>query len=621
MKAGYGIFAAVRWIAAAGVFAGGCGVLAQDAHKKVVTTDADLPRYSYPLTVPPSQFVSADGATFHAFAAKVDADVRTLLDGYEIADKATLRQLLMERAAEAMLTNDNAGALTAMDRLRTLEEKPSAIATSGLLDRQIVEARMDAGATSGAAFDAAFSKRFRSAVDALPWDISQERVKGLRQFYQVASETMLSGALKANADAAVAKTGSIDFTSAMALVNARRNLVVRLPVKSAALAVVTPYIQTHTAAKPDIWPAREVTLTASDKLTPVRIAIWDSGVDTALYSAQLYTDPAAGAHEVHGLAFDMHGGMETGDLQPLTAEQKSSYPKVLKLRQGLDDLHNGIDSPEASTARTFMSTTPPDQLAPFMENMTFLSQWMHGTHVAGIAVRGNPAARLVVARFNDGLVYLPFEPTLAWAQKFKADFAMLGDYFRTHDVRVVNMSWADSQSEFEQWLTRTSGEKDPGKRKQMAGELYAVWRDAVQGAIQHAPGTLFVCAAGNSNSDAGFLGDVPASLHLPNLVTAGAVDQAGEETSFTSYGDTVVLDANGYRVPSYVPGGTILRGSGTSMASPNVVNLAAKLIALNPKLTPEQTIDLMKQGATASTDGRLHVIDPKATVALLAQKN
>jgi hypothetical protein len=53
------------------------------------------------------------------------------------------------------------------------------------------------------------------------------------------------------------------------------------------------------------------------------------------------------------------------------------------------------------------------------------------------------------------------------------------------------------------------------------------------------------------------------------------------------------------------------------MASPNVVNLAAKLIALDPSLTPEQTIALMKKGANASADGRLHLINPKATVALL----
>jgi len=53
------------------------------------------------------------------------------------------------------------------------------------------------------------------------------------------------------------------------------------------------------------------------------------------------------------------------------------------------------------------------------------------------------------------------------------------------------------------------------------------------------------------------------------------------------------------------------------MASPNVVNLAAKLIALDPSLTPEQTLDLIKRGADPSADGRLHLINPKATVALL----
>ncbi len=56
------------------------------------------------------------------------------------------------------------------------------------------------------------------------------------------------------------------------------------------------------------------------------------------------------------------------------------------------------------------------------------------------------------------------------------------------------------------------------------------------------------------------------------------------------------------------------------MASPNVVNLAAKLIALNPTLTPEKTIALMEKAADTSPDGRLHLINPKATVAMLEAK-
>jgi subtilisin family serine protease len=101
------------------------------------------------------------------------------------------------------------------------------------------------------------------------------------------------------------------------------------------------------------------------------------------------------------------------------------------------------------------------------------------------------------------------------------------------------------------------------------------------------------------------------------VIVVGAVNQAGEETSFTSYGPTVVVDADGYEVESYVPGGTRLKLSGTSMASPNVANLAAKLLALDPSLTPPQVIDLIRKGATASQDGRRHLINPKRSVELL----
>jgi subtilisin family serine protease len=179
------------------------------------------------------------------------------------------------------------------------------------------------------------------------------------------------------------------------------------------------------------------------------------------------------------------------------------------------------------------------------------------------------------------------------------------------------MSWADDPQEFETWLSNTGAGADPVERKRRASEMFAIWRDGIESAIRNAPNTLFVCVAGNSNRDAGFSQDVPASLHLPNLVTVGAVDAAGKETDFTSYGDTVVLYANGDEIESYVPGGSRMKKSGTSTASPDVANLAAKLIALDPSLTPVQVIELINKGATASEDGRLHLINAKASVALL----
>jgi len=259
----------------------------------------------------------------------------------------------------------------------------------------------------------------------------------------------------------------------------------------------------------------------------------------------------------------------------------------------------------------------PEQMHQRQEIQDVLGFYVHGTHCAGIAVRGNPAARLVVARFDDQLADFKFQPTEAWVKKMGADFKQMGDYFRTRHVRVVNMSWGDDLSEFETWLSKTGGGADPAARTAKAAKLFALWKDVVQKAIESAPDTLFVVAAGNSDSDAGFLEDVPAALHLPNLVAVGAVNKAGDETSFTSHGDAVVVHASGYQVDSFVPGGTRLRLSGTSMAAPNVVNLAAKLFAIDPTLTPARAIDLIRRGSTDTPDGRRHLMDEQRSVALL----
>jgi subtilisin family serine protease len=78
-----------------------------------------------------------------------------------------------------------------------------------------------------------------------------------------------------------------------------------------------------------------------------------------------------------------------------------------------------------------------------------------------------------------------------------------------------------------------------------------------------------------------------------------------------------VMHASGSQVDSFVPGGSRLKLSGTSMAAPNVVNLAAKLFAHEPSLTPGKVIDLIRRGASASDDGRRHLIDETRSVLLL----
>src|SRR5581483_1453988 len=155
-------------------------------------------------------------------------------------------------------------------------------------------------------------------------------------------------------------------------------------------------------------------------------------------------------------------------------------------------------------------------------------------------------------------------------------------------VRVVNMSWGESVRDFEHQMEQCGTGRNTDERKTLARQLYDIEKAGMEKAFRSAPDMLFVAAAGNANSDSTFNEFIPSSLVLPNLLTVGAVDLAGDEAPFTSYGPTVAVHANGYEVESYVPGGDRMKMSGTSMASPNVANLAGKLLAVNPKLSPEQ---------------------------------
>jgi subtilisin family serine protease len=592
----------------------------QSGGKKKVTSQADLPRFSYPLTSTASALVQADDATFKAFATKVRTDLDTVLRDYDIDDKATLRTLLSVKLDLQELAGEYQDGLQTVEALRALQEKPAGKLLAFLYPRARLQAAIETKATRGPAYEQAFTQHYREAIDPLPWDVVQDSMKESYAGARLYTKAVAVGGVETELDPAVRKSSALDNQEAWELVSARSDLQCWIPLLPARAQVLKEYIAAHNVTQPDIWAAREVTLTKDQNLSPVLVAIWDSGIDVSLFPDQLFTDPKPTASGGHGLAFDDRGDPSTTWLYPLTTEQQKAYPEFRELIQGRLDIENGIDSAAADALQKKYATLSAEQIHQLFELDKVLGFYVHGTHCAGIAVRGNAAARLVVARFNDQLTDLPFVPTAEWAHHMGAAFQQMSDYFRTRNVRVVNMSWGDDPQEFETWISKTGGGADPAERKKRAAELYAIWRDAVETAIKGAPNTLFVTAAGNSDSDSGFIEDVPASLHLPNLIAVAAVNQAGDETSFTSYGKAVVVDSDGYNVESYVPGGARLRLSGTSMASPNVVNLAAKLFALDPSLTPAQVVELIRQGATASEDGRRHLIDEKRSVALLQTK-
>jgi subtilisin family serine protease len=449
-------------------------------------------------------------------------------------------------------------------------------------------------------------------LNALPWNVVGATIKEAYAGEGTLTADNLTGAIKHDLDPIAAKSGTLDGPSARMLVQTRALLRVNLPLYARDLPILQAYIAKNDVVKPDIWGAREVTLRPSDVTGTVMIGIWDSGVDPADYPGSM-----AAPAPTHGVAFATDGSASTSPLYELPPAVRAKYPDYVKQIEGLDDLQSGIASPAADAAKAHLRGLSADQATKEEFDFDQVDEYAHGSHVAGIALRGNAAARIVVGRFNDNLPDITFAPTLAWAHRMADDFAATGAYFRAHHVRVVNMSWGDTVAEFETWLARTDPTGDAAVRKQKAQALYDVWRSGVKRVIDESPGILFVAAAGNSDSDATFDRDVPSSFTEPNMLVVGAVDQAGDPTNFTSFGPTVAVYADGFHVLSTIPGGYRVRFSGTSMASPNVTNLAAKLFARDPALTPVQVRALILKGATKSADGKILLIDPKATLALL----
>ena len=578
---------------------------------------ADLPRFTYKIDGSVEDVIR-DDAKFRRFAADVRRDAESVLSGYQIDDRATLRQIEGELTQLDYLDGNLDSALKRAARVRELQEKPAEKLMSGLQLRAMVGAQHKVGNRTSDAYRAETGRLIDANLAQMPYDVVQNEVKEAKASAEIASEALKLGYARTVVQPTVDKAGSLSSDLAPILVSARYRLTASLPLKATLIETYSRYLAAHKVDKPDIWAARDVQLAPGKALATVNVAVWDGGLDTALFADRIVKD----ANQPAVIAFDRYAKPAAGALQPIPAELQNRIPQMKSRLKGFSDLQSNIDSPEASEVKQYLSSLKPEEYKPAFEELGLAGNWMHGTHVAGITMAGNPYARLVTGRIEFDWHMLPDPcPTRELAERDARNQQAYVDFFKQHGVRVVNMSWGGSVKGIEEQLELCNIGSGPDERKKIARDYFEIQKDALTKAFASAPAILFVTAAGNSNEDASFVEDIPAGIVLPNLLTVGAVDKAGDEASFTSYGPTVVVHANGYQVESVIPGGDKLAESGTSMASPQVANLAAKILAVNPKLKPEEVIRLIRGTADKTADGRRTLVNPKKAVQAAEAKS
>src|ERR1700690_1478476 len=333
----------------------------QMSGKKKVSNQSDLPRFTYSITGSASDLVQADAANFKPFSAKVKTDLDSIFRNYDIEDKATLRTLLTARVNLQAAAGENQLALETIESLLKLGEKPTDSLETKVAIKPALQAALETNSTSGPAFDRAYRKYFREASVALPLDVGWDTARNVIAGSTVFTSAALIGEVKADFDPAIQKSGVLDNRQAWALIHDRNALLIGIPLNEANVEILRQYIAAHKAQQTDIWQAREVTLASDQKLTPVAVAIWDTGVDVSLFPDQLFSDPNPTATGKNALPFDDNGNPSTSWLFPLTAAQQRLYPDLLSEAKGMQDLRGGIDSPEAEDVQKRGDTLTADQ--------------------------------------------------------------------------------------------------------------------------------------------------------------------------------------------------------------------------------------------------------------------
>ncbi|RSN24504.1 peptidase S8 [Amycolatopsis sp. WAC 04169] len=165
-----------------------------------------------------------------------------------------------------------------------------------------------------------------------------------------------------------------------------------------------------------------------------------------------------------------------------------------------------------------------------------------------------------------------------------------------YGVRVLNNSGSGTTAGVIagiDWVT-SNHVKPAAANMSLGGGASSTLDDAVRRSI--AAGVTYGVAAGNSNSNAS--GFSPA--RVTQAITVGSATNTDARSSFSNYGSVVDIFAPGTNITSsWNTNDTATRTiSGTSMATPHVVGVAARFLQNNKTATPAQVATALINAAT-----------------------
>ena len=191
----------------------------------------------------------------------------------------------------------------------------------------------------------------------------------------------------------------------------------------------------------------------------------------------------------------------------------------------------------------------------------------HGTRVAGLIAAANERGYIGTA---PGAMLVPLKVTDGKEVQINAVCRAIYGGIDDYGCKVLNLSLGIS-------------------------EEYECLKEAIDYAAEK--GVIIVAASGNDGTSTVYY---PAGYD--SVIGVGAVNQDETAYSFSAHNSSVCVTAPGVQVRSTGNDGGYTYCTGTSFSVPQVAGAAAVLLGLDPTLTPDQIVELMRITATDRGD-------------------
>ena len=271
--------------------------------------------------------------------------------------------------------------------------------------------------------------------------------------------------------------------------------------------------------------------------------------------------------------------------------------------------------------------------ALFIKQLGVFGNFIHGTHVSGISasLAQSPeiigikllpteagasvkeaqiaASRLGLLRSSPGDGPVTSGPRIKiiqaamskLAQQTAVTMGTVGRYVKAVKARVANGSFGMGPAQAEmivKTLFKVVFFREPVKEESVPlVKFFLAEANKAQAILPNSSkSTLFVFAAGNDGSNNDVFPSAPASVGGDNVISVAATLGNESLATFSNFGQAKVdIATPGVAIESPIPLDRTMAISGTSQAAPRVASAAARIIEINPKLSPKEVKKILME--------------------------